>query len=134
MSFSASPNLDGVKPQEISVSIEDGVAAYKGQGLFYGGVTSNDNVTLTLSAMDQDNGSGVSGFYIALDNTSFGTLNGSESGWYHLSSSDNGSLSNHQVSFDLGLGDDNKTVFVAFKDNANPPNIASTYDLSLIHI
>ena len=128
MSFSASPNLDGVKPQEISVSIEDGVAAYKGQGLFYGGVTSNDNVTLTLSAMDQDNGSGVSGFYIVLDNTSFETLNGSESGWYHLSSSDNGSLSNHQVSFDLGLGDDNKTVFVAFKDNANPPNIASTYD------
>ena len=45
-----------------------------------------------------------------------------------MSSSDNGSLSNHQVSFDLGLGDDNKTVFVAFKDNANPPNIASTYD------
>ena len=80
------------------------------------------------SAMDQDNGSGVSGFYIALDNTSFGTLNGSESGWHNLSPSDNGSLSNHQVSFDLGLGDDNKIVFVAFKDNSNPPNIASTFD------
>ncbi|MDP7096807.1 MAG: Ig-like domain-containing protein, partial [Candidatus Poseidoniia archaeon] len=128
MSFSASPNLDGVKPQEISASVEGGVAAYKGQGVFYGGIISNDNVTLTLNAVDQDNGSGISGFYIALDNTSFGSLDGSENGWFNLSSSNNGSLSNHQVSFDLGLGDDNKTVFVAFKDHATPPNIASTYD------
>ena len=52
MVFSASPKLDGVEPQEISVSIEGGVAAYKGQGSFYGGVTIHDNVTLTLSALD----------------------------------------------------------------------------------
>ncbi|MGA1598829.1 MAG: Ig-like domain-containing protein, partial [bacterium] len=116
LTLSDAPQLDGVDPVGISVSIAGGALATRGNGAFYGAQNLQDNITLTLSASDS---SGVTGYYAALDNTSFASLNGTEPGWISLINPDNDS-----VSFDLGSGSDNKTVHVAFKDNATPANIS----------
>ena len=112
------PRLDGVRPTSLAVSLAGagGASVLRGNGLFYGGSTLQDNVTLTLSASDS---SGVTGYYAVLDNSSVSPLNGSESGWVSLLNP-----SNDNVSFDIGSGSDNKTVYVAFKDNATPANIS----------